>query len=188
MQSPQLTKIPDFNRLETTGKPKKDKYQTKEELPVHMLYLTEDHVLGAELCELMQIHTANISNLKLPSILKFGNCPILCKSDSHLPPKIKINLFRSDLTSLKDKIPLSYFKAEYNLTTEEILEHVADRIEVIAGRKILCYKPEFLQKIKRYKIDNMIYIADRKELNEFLYEYEDIDYITVSKNKYIVIY
>ena len=184
----QLTKISDFNSLETIENTKKNKYQTKEELPVHMLYLTEDHVLGAELCELMQIHMANISNLKLSSILKFGNCPILCKSDSDLPPKIKTNLFRSELTSLKDKIPLSYFKSEYNLTNEEILTHVADKIEIIAGRKILCYKPEFLQKIKRYKIDNMIYIADRKELNEFLYEYEDVDYIKVTNNKYIVIY
>ena len=166
----------------------REKYITMERDPIHILYCTGDHILGAELCELMNIHMATISNLKLTSVLKLGNCPILSKIDNSLPTKMRLNLFKPELTSLEDKIPLSYFKSMYSLSNEDIMNHIAQEIEVIADRNFIVYKPEFLNKIKKQGLDNMMYIADRKELNELLYEYEDIDYIKVNNNKYIVIY
>ena len=115
----------------------REKYITMERDPIHILYCTKDHILGAELCQLMNIHMATISNLKLTSVLKLGNCPILSKIDNSLPTKMRLNLFRSELTSLEDKIPLSYFKSMYSLSNEDIMNHIAKEIEVIADRNFI---------------------------------------------------
>ena len=128
----------------------------------------------------------------------------LCNSSTHWLIKLTLCIIINVLTFLFEiiwlattvfpkavvafKIPLSYFKSMYSLSNEDIMKHIAQEIEVIADRNFIVYKPEFLNKIKKQGLDNMMYIADRKELNELLYEYEDIDYIKVNNNKYIVIY
>lgn len=170
---------------------KTQKYETKELEPNHTLYLTENHILATELCEMVGIHMANISNLKLPSILKFGNSPIINKFDVNLPPKIRNHVLNLNLTTLKNKIPLTYFKTQYNLSNDEILTHIADRIEIIAGKKFIVYKDEFINKIKnknKYKLDKMIYIANKSEFNEFEKMYNDLEYIKVNSKKYIILY
>lgn len=163
-------------------------YKLKDQETVHKLYFTEEHVLGTEICQILGIHTANISNLKSPNIIKFGNCPILSKYDYKLPPKIRKTIFHPNITSLKDKMSLTYFKSEYNLSDEEILKHIADKIEIIADRKFIVYKKEFLDKIKNYSYDNMLYVLSTEEYKDLKND-KSIKYSKkITSKKYLIIY
>lgn len=163
-------------------------YQLKDQETVHRLYFDDNHVLGTEICQILGIHMANISNMKSPNILKYGNCPILLKSDYTIQPKIRKTMFHHKITSLKDKMSLTFFKSEYNLTDEEILKHIADKIEIIADRKFIVYKPEFLNRIKRLGYDNMLYILNSEEYKELknsnIFKYSE----KITSKKYLVIY
>lgn len=165
------------------------KYTTKEHEPYHRIYFTEDHVLGTEVAEIQQIATSYISNLKSDRIMKVGNCPILSKSDNNLLPKIRKTVLGTEVTSLKDKMCLSYFKSEYGMSDEQILNSIATDIEIISGKKFIKFTDEFLDKIKqRNNIDNLIYACDAKEFKEL--QQEDIIkyYYKLNDKKYLIIY
>lgn len=163
-------------------------YKLKNQDIIHRLYFDDNHVLGTEICQILGIHMANISNMKSPNILKYGNCPILLKSDYTLQPKIRKTMFHHKITPLKDKMSLTFFKSEYNLTDEEILKYIADKIEIIADRKFIVYKSEFLNKIKRPGYDNMLYILNSEEYKELknnnIFKYSE----KITSKKYLVIY
>ena len=124
------------------------KYEIKENEKINRIYFNKNHVLGTQICEILKISTANVSNLKEGHIMKVGNCPILNKLDLVLQPKLRKTMFHPHITSLENKMCLNYFKLEYNLKDSEILKHIADRIEIIAGKKFIVYKEDFLNKIK----------------------------------------
>lgn len=165
------------------------KYNTKELDPVHRLYLSSEHVLGNEVCEILGIHIANISNIKSDKILKVGNCPILDKTDLSITRKIRNTMLSDEVTSLKDKIPLSYFKSEYCLTDTEILNSIADDIEIISGKKFIRYSQDFLDKIKQpNNIDNLIYVCDLDELKDMQHDNIIKHYYQINSKKYLIIY
>lgn len=169
---------------------KRAKYELKESLPFNKIYLDENHVLANEVCEILDIHMSNISNLKSETILKLGNCPILSKKDVTLPNNIRIGMNSHKITSLKDKMVLTHFKSEYNLNEKEILEHIAERFEIISDKKFIVYKPEFIKLIKTNKIkyDNVFSVITHKELNELQSEM-DFKFVKIIKNnKALVIY
>lgn len=121
--------------------------------------------------------------------MKVGNCPILSKYDGDLLPKIRSTVLSGDCTSLKNKMCLNYFKSEYNLKDKELLATIADKIEVISGKKFIVFKDSFINKIKRKNnIDNMIYTVDDKDFYDLLQENNILDYYQVNEKKYIVIY
>jgi hypothetical protein len=165
------------------------KYEIKENERINRIYFNKNHVLGTQICEILEISTANVSNLKEGHIMKVGNCPILNKLDLELQPKLRKTMFHPDITSLENKMCLNYFKLEYNLKDSEILEHVADRIEIIAGKKFIVYKKEFLNKIKQHNdIDNILYTLDKDEFNELKHQKILKHYYKITDKKYLVIY
>jgi hypothetical protein len=165
------------------------KYEIKENERINRIYFNKNHVLGTQICEILEISTANVSNLKEGHIMKVGNCPILNKLDLELQPKLRKTMFHPDITSLENKMCLNYFKLEYNLKDSEILEHVADRIEIIAGKKFIVYKKEFLNKIKQHiDIDNILYTLDKDEFNELKHQKILKHYYKITDKKYLVIY
>lgn len=165
------------------------KYKTKELYTIHRIYFTEDHILGTEVAEILNIPTSYISNLKSDKILKVGNCPILLKSDNELLPKIRTTVLGTEVTSLKDKMCLSYFKSEYGMNDEQILQTIASEIEVIAGKKFIKYTEDFLNKIKqRNNIDNLIYVCDAHEFKEFEEDNIIKYYYKINEKKYLIIY
>ena len=165
------------------------KYTTKEHDTIHRIYFTDDHVLGTEVAEIQNIATSYISNLKSEKILKVGNCPILLKSDNGLLPKIRATVLGKEVTSLKDKMCLSYFKSEYPMSDEQILNSIASEIEIIAGKKFIKYTDDFLSKIKQpNNIDNLIYICDAKEFKEYQEENIIKYYYKLTDKKYLIIY
>jgi hypothetical protein len=177
------------DKLIKKTKNKRNNYEVKDTPTINRIYFDENHVLGNEVCEILGNHMANISNLKSENILKVGNCPIMLKYDVTLPPKMKSIVLSGQTTSLKDKMVLSYFKSEYNLTDSEIMKYIAEDIEEIAGKKFIVYKKEFLDKIKNISCyDNILYVLSKKEYEEL--DCKDVLKYTqqVSKNKYIVIY
>ena len=163
------------------------KYQTKEHLTINKIYFTEEHVLGTEIAEILGIPTSYISNLKSERILKVGNCPILSKHDLNLLPKIRKTLFNEKVTTLKDKMSLSYFKSEYSLNEQQILDNIADKIETIAGKKFIVYKQDFLDKIKRpNNVDNVLYTLDNNDFEDVKADLKH--FYKISDKKYLVIY
>jgi hypothetical protein len=165
------------------------KYKTKELDTIHRIYFTEDHILGTEVAEILNIPTSYISNLKSDKILKVGNCPILLKSDNALLPKIRKTVLGTEVTSLKDKMCLSYFKSEYGIDDAQILNTIASEIETIAGKKFIKYTEDFLGKIKQpNNIDNLIYVCGKDEFKEF--QEDDIikHYYKINDKKYLIIY
>lgn len=165
------------------------KYKTKELDIIHRIYFTENHVLGTEVAEILNIPTSYISNLKSEKILKVGNCPILLKSDNDLLPKIRKTVLGTEVTSLKDKMCLSYFKTEYIINDAQILQTIGEKIETIAGKKFIVFKKDFLDKIKQpNNIDNLIYVCGLEEFQQF--QTEDIIkyYYKINDKKYLIIY
>lgn len=163
------------------------KYQTKEHETINKIYFTDEHVLGTEIAEILNIPTSYISNLKSERILKVGNCPILLKTDPDLLPKIKKTLTDSRVTSLKHKMVLSYFKTEYSLSDEQILNTVGEKIETIAGKKFIVFKKDFLDKIIRSNnVDNVLYTLDASEFAEAQADLKY--YYKITDKKYLVIY
>lgn len=163
------------------------KYCTKELETINKIYFTDEHVLGTEIAEILDIPTSYISNLKSERILKVGNCPILLKSDPDLLPKIKKTLFHEKVTSLKHKMVLSYFKSEYLLSDSQILDTIGERIEIIAGKKFIVFRQDFLDKIIRpNNIDNVLYSLDSKEFNEVKQDLKH--FYKITDKKYLVIY
>ena len=165
------------------------KYEIKENEKINKLYFDKNHVLGTEICQILGISTANVSNLKEGHIMKVGNCPILNKLDLELQPKLRKTMFHPDITSLENKMCLNYFKLEYNLKDSEILEHIADRIEIIAGKKFIVYTADFLNKIKQYNdIDNVLYTLDKEEFFELKNQNVFKHHYKITEKKYLVIY
>lgn len=165
------------------------KYKTKELDAIHRLYFTEDHVLGTEVAEILNIPTSYISNLKSDRILKVGNCPILLKSDNNLLPKIRKTVLSSDVSTLKDKMCLSYFKSEYGINETQLLQTIAEEIETIAGKKFIKFTSEFLNKIKQpNNIDNLIYVCGVEEFQEFQADNIIKYYYKINDKKYLIIY
>lgn len=165
------------------------KYEIKENEKINKLYFDKNHVLGTEICQILGISTANVSNLKEGHIMKVGNCPILNKLDLELQPKLRKTMFHPDITSLENKMCLNHFKLEYNLKDSEILEHIADRIEIIAGKKFIVYTADFLNKIKQYNdIDNVLYTLDKEEFFELKNQNIFKHYYKITEKKYLVIY
>ncbi len=165
------------------------KYEIKENEKINQLYFTKNHVLGTEICKILNISTANVSNLKEGHIMKVGNCPILNKLDLELQPKLRKTMFHPDITSLEDKMCLSYFKAEYGINDNQILEHIADRIETIAGKKFIVYSQDFLDKIKQpNNIDNILYTIDNVEFEELKTQNVLKHYYKLTDKKYLIIY
>lgn len=165
------------------------KYKTKEHDIIHRIYFTDDHILGTEVAEILNIPTSYISNLKSDRIMKVGNCPILLKSDNDLLPKIRKTVLGTEVTSLKDKMCLSYFKTEYNMNDTQILNTIASEIELIAGKKFIKFTDDFLSKIKQpNNIDNLIYVCDAIELNEFQRDNTVKYYYKINDKKYLIIY
>lgn len=163
------------------------KYKTKEHQSINKIYFTDEHVLGTEIAEILNIPTSYISNLKSERILKVGNCPILSKSDLTLLPKIRKTLTDSRVTSLKHKMVLSYFKTEYSLTDEQILNTIGEKIEIIAGKKFIVFKTDFLNKIIRpNNVDNVLYTLDASEFQEVRADLKY--YYKITDKKYLVIY
>ena len=165
------------------------KYEIKENEKINKLYFDKNHVLGTEICQILGISTANVSNLKEGHIMKVGNCPILNKLDLELQPKLRKTMFHPDITSLENKMCLNHFKLEYNLKDSEILEHIADRIEIIAGKKFIVYTADFLNKIKQYNdIDNVLYTLDKEEFFELKNQNVFKHHYKITEKKYLVIY
>ena len=163
------------------------KYQTKEHETINKIYFTENHVLGTEIADILNIPTSYISNLKSERILKVGNCPILLKDDLTLLPKIRKTLTDSRVTSLKHKMVLSYFKTEYSLTDEQILNTIGEKIEIISGKKFIVFKRDFLDKIIRpNNVDNVLYTLDATEFQEVKSDLKY--YYKITDKKYLVIY
>lgn len=168
---------------------KTKKYNIQDNETIHRLYFTKEHVLGTQICEILGIATANISNLKSPNILKVGSCPILSKYDLDITKKIRNTMFHPDITSLEDKMVLNHFKVEYGMNEKEILSSIADKIETIAGKRFICFTQEFLSKIKQpNNIDNLIYVCDYTEFNELLFEGIVKYYYKLNDKKFLVIY
>jgi len=175
--------------LQVKNNESKIKYNMKEQDTVHRLYLGKEHVLGNEICELLNIHIANISNLKSENIIKVGRCPILSKTDLTITRKIRNTMFDQRITSLENKIPLTYFKSEYSMKDSEILDTIAEKIETIAGKKFIVYKQEFIDKIKQpNNIDNLIYVCDAQEFSELQPENVIKYSYKINDKKYLVIY
>lgn len=167
----------------------KVKYNIQDNETIHRLYFTSEHVLGTEICEILNIATANISNLKSPNILKVGNCPILLKTDMEITKKIRNTMFHSNITSLENKMCLNYFKTEYKMNDEQILSTIAEKIETIAGKKFICYREDFINKIKQpNNIDNLIYVCDKQEFNELEFDGVVKYYYKINDKKYLIIY
>ncbi len=165
------------------------KYNTKETDTIHRLYFTDEHVLGNEVCEILGIHIANISNIKSDKILKVGNCPILSKYDLSITKKIRNTMFSNNITSLKNKMSLSYFKSEYNMTDSEILSTIATEIQTIAGKKFIKYTDDFINKIKQpNNIDNLIYVCNLNEFKELQNEEVPKYHYKITDKKYLIIY
>lgn len=184
----------DLQNLERTDKRDNQarigtKYNTKEHDTIHRIYFTDDHILGTEVAEILNIPTSYISNLKSDRILKVGNCPILLKSDNDLLPKIRKTVLGTDVTTLKDKMCLSYFKTEYNINDIQLLDTIASGIETIAGKKFIKFSQEFLNKIKQpNNIDNLIYVCDEAEFQEFQEDGIIKYYYKINDKKYLIIY
>ena len=165
------------------------KYNIQDNETIHRIYFTDMHVLGTEICEILGIATANISNLKSPNILKVGNCPILLKNDMEITKKIRNTMFHPDITSLNNKMCLNYFRTEYKMTDEQILNTIADKIEIISGKKFICFTEDFINKIKQpNNIDNLIYVCDKQEFNELEFDGTVKYYYKINDKKYLIIY
>lgn len=170
-------------------KTRPSKYNIQDNETFHRLFFTEEHVLGTQICDILGIATANISNLKSPNIMKVGNCPILSKYDLEITKKIRNTMFHPDITSLKHKMCLSYFKSEYGMNEDQILSSIADRIEVISGKKFICFTEDFISKIVQpNNIDNLIYLCSQSEFRELQYENVIKYYYKLKNNKYLIIY
>lgn len=166
-----------------------NKYNIQDDEIIHQLYFTSEHVLGNEICEILNITINNISNLKSTEIMKVGSCSILNKSDMTITRKIRDTMFHPDITSLENKMCLNHFKLEYKITDEQILSTIADRIEIISGKRFICYKEEFIKQINNNdNIDNMIHICGPGEFAELKRDNVVKYYYRINSRKYIIIF
>jgi len=159
------------------------------------MFLKEGFILGNELIQKMEIHLANLGNLRLSyddacdnyNIRRMNNCMMLNSKCKKLPKTFKrgIERFKSELTDMSDKLPCTYIHKEFKISEKQLFEHniVIDKINV-ANRNLYVFNPVFVKKLR----NNIPYILDGNDFKECSEQGILKGAIQITSNKYFVWY
>lgn len=149
-----------------------------------MEFLTENHILGKEVCDYLNMHTANISILDFEKygIVKIGDT-ILFDTKARVPRYVNKYLREQKPYNLKNCLPVAYVKNEFGMSDSGIMEFgIVEEKFKHCGKQFFRFKEDFIKRIKR----KTFYVANSKEFNEMSKDLYDFYY--KSKQTYLVFY
>jgi hypothetical protein len=155
--------------------------------------IDKKYILANELTQKMNIHIANISNIKqeleeagdFESIIKMNNCSFIDTTCKELPKFIKQAILKYNFTDVSNKLPCTFAREELGVTDRELkTSGIITGVEEIAGKKFYVFNEEFLNKIEK----KVTYILDKYETEDCSNKKEIDGFIKLTKNKFLVWY
>jgi hypothetical protein len=155
------------------------------------MFLDKKYILANELVQKMGIHIANISMIAKSLedyddvFVKMGNCTFINTESIELPNNLKEAIAANDFTDMSDKIPVTFIKAEHNLSVVTMKKSgIISEVTEIAGKKFYVFKKDFMEKTK----DTILYVLDKEETSECAEKNYIDGYTQIGTNKFLTWY
>lgn len=153
--------------------------------------LTKDYILSQELAQMLGVHIATFSNwyndypdyVDNGLIIKYGNCTFFNK-DLPLFVLSRREWIQNNIgkfTDFTNSYPITYLKSEFNF--DPYFSRGYGELFNVCNKNFFKFNEYTAKKIK----NKTLYPMNKQELNEYLLD-DNVDYLHVSKNNYIVYY
>ena len=157
------------------------------------MFLTSKYFATFEYAKKAHINVSNFSNfyedkkyrhLVGSELIKMGECFFIFKTFPGLTKIHAKRLVELELTDYSNKLPLTFLKSEYRFDPKFCEKAGYGKVIDVCGKKFFEFSPEF---VKKYK-NSTWYTMSKSELNEYLQEDRDAEYLQVSSKFYIIAY